>query len=131
MRIFCAGCGTFVEARRTTGEELYPRREDLAFARFFVCDTCGAFVGTHKGVWEPLGCLATPEIKRWRKQIHALLDPLWHSGKISRKRLYKRISREIGHEYHTGDISSAEEGKRIYEVVKAIKDELDPGPWNR
>lgn len=134
MQIYCTGCGKDVEARLTNGAEMYPARPDLAGIPFWVCDACRAFVGTHhktKKKFRPLGYLATPEVKRWRMRIHQALDPLWQGGKADRGQLYKRISDALGHDYHTGNIYSAEEGEFVYEIVQGIKRELDPSPWNR
>lgn len=134
MKIYCTGCGVAVEARLTNGAEMYPSRPDLASMPFWVCDTCGAFVGTHhktKKKNRPLGYLATPEVKRWRMAIHQILDPLWKGKKIGRGQVYKHISARIGHSYHTAEIYSAEEGKKIYEIVKELKMQIDPSPFNR
>ncbi len=136
MQIWCTGCEEEVEARLTYGTEMYPSRPDLARLPFWVCDRDGAFVGTHhksKSGLKPLGYLATKEVKRWRMLIHQMLDPLWQTRKISRKKAYKRLSRALGHTYHTGEIYDAEEGEFVYAIVKEMRDELDPakGPWNR
>lgn len=136
MTIYCTGCEKDVDARLTNGAEMYPHRADLARMPFWIHDECGAFVGTHhktRNHLRPLGFLATKEVKRWRRLIHATLDPLWEEKGFSRKKLYKRISKALGHQYHTAEIYSAEEGEFVYQIVKAIRDELDPptGPWNR
>jgi hypothetical protein len=134
--IFCTGCNDDVEARLTNGKEMYPHRADLARRPFWVHDACGAFVGTHyktRDHLKPLGSLATKEVKQWRMRIHQLLDPLWQSGKIKRGDAYARISKALGHTYHTGEIYNAEEGEFVYAIVKAMRDELEPtaGPFNR
>ena len=66
----------------------------------------------------PLGCIPTPEIKEARKHIHALLDPIWQSGKMGRKELYAVISERIGWTYHTAKIRSIEEAREIYRIVR-------------
>jgi len=132
--LWCTGCKTRVYARLTDGREMYPQRPDLAALPFWLCETCGAFVGTHwktKNPLKPLGFLATPEVKRWRRMIHAVLDPLWKEGKIDRGQAYKRIGDRLGRQYHTAEIYDVEEGEEVYEIVKALKMELDPSPWNR
>ncbi len=129
--VFCIGCKKDVDARLTTGKEMYPHRPDLAHMQFWVCDTCGSFVGCHKGSTRPLGYLASEDIKVWRKQIHDILDPLWKKKKIGRSQAYAHVGNEIGRTYHTAEIYSVEEGKRIYEIVKTLKEKLDPGPWNK
>lgn len=134
MKIYCTGCETDVEARLTNGAEMYPNSPELAAMPFWVCDTCRAFVGTHhktKKKNRPLGYLATPEIKRWRMLIHQTLDPLWKTKKIARGRAYKYISDAVGYSYHNGELYSAEEGKRVYEIVKELKMKIDPSPFNR
>lgn len=133
MKIYCTGCADTVTARLTDGAEMYPQRPDLATIPFWVHDQCGAFVGTHhktKNKLKPLGFLATPEVKKWRKIIHTTLDPLWRNKLIRRGKAYAHISREIGRTYHTGEIYSVEEGKQVYEIVKALKRRLSPGPFD-
>lgn len=113
---------------------MYPTRPDLADLPFWVCDTCGAFVGTHhktKNRFKALGFLATPEVKKWRKMIHGVLDPLWEKGLIERGRAYRDISDALGRNFHTAEIYDVEEGREVYEIVLGIKAKLDPGPWNR
>lgn len=121
MRIYCCGCGEKVEARLTDGKEIYPHRNDLHGLPFWKCDNCKNFVGCHhktKNRTQPLGCIPTPEIKIARKHIHALLDPIWQSGKIKRAKLYAEISNRIGWKYHTAQIRSVEEAREIYKIVR-------------
>lgn len=133
-KIFCTGCNSDVRARLTNGKEMYPHRPEIAGVPFWVCDICKSFVGTHhksRNKTVPLGFLATPEIKKWRKIIHAILDPLWKGGKIGRGEAYLYIGERLGRVYHTAEVSSVEEAKKIYEIVKELKMKLDPSPWNR
>lgn len=135
-QIWCTGCNRRVSARLTDGSEMYPTRPDLAEIPFWVCETpdCRAFVGTHhktKQKYKALGFLATPEVKRWRMMIHAILDPLWKTGRIDRGRAYRYITDRLGRNYHTAEIYSVEEGREVYEIVKALKQEIDPSPFNR
>lgn len=120
MKIYCCGCGCDVDARLTDGSEIYPHRHDLRGLPFWKCDACGNFVGCHhktKNRTSPLGCIPTPELKEARKKIHALIDPIWQSGKISRKELYGLISNEIGWTYHTAKIRTIEEAREVYRVA--------------
>jgi len=119
--IRCCGCGKKVQARLTDGKEIYPHREDLADLPFWKCDACGNFVGCHhktKNRTQPLGCIPTPEIKEARQHIHALLDPIWQSGKMKRQEIYKVLSDELGWKYHTAQIRSVEEARKVYRIVK-------------
>ena len=56
-----------------------------------------------------------------RVQIHALIDPIWQADVISRRMLYKMLSRVLGREYHTADIRSTQEASKIIDFVKTIK----------
>jgi hypothetical protein len=121
--IHCCGCDSLVDARLTDGREIYPHRPDLGDLPFWRCDACGNFVGCHhksKNRTAPLGCIPTPAIKQARIQIHAILDPLWRSGTLPRKRIYKRLSNVLGWQYHTGLIRSIEEARIVYRLVRDI-----------
>jgi hypothetical protein len=123
--IYCCCCNKDIKPRLTSGEEVYPHREDLHSLPFWRCDTCGNFVGCHhkdkNNPTLPLGIIATPEIKNARRHIHALIDPLWKSGKIPRGTLYKKISDAIGKKYHAANISSIFEARKIYRAALEIK----------
>lgn len=121
--IFCCGCGEKVEARLTTGKKIYPHRPDLSELPFWICDTCGNYVGCHhktKDRTRPLGCIPTHEIKDARKHIHVLLDYLWKSKKMRRKEIYALLSEKTGRNYHTANIRSVEEAREVYRILKQI-----------
>lgn len=125
--IYCTGCGEDVEARLTTGKERYPHRPDLYELPFWKCDTCLGYVGCHhktNNPTSPLGYIATPAILDARKKIHALLDPLWKSGKIKRGQAYAYVTKRLGKTYHNGEIKSIEEAREIYKIVGQLHNEL-------
>lgn len=119
--MWCCGCQKTVGARLTNGEEVYPHRQDLWQIPFWICRTCKNFVGchhkTHKRT-DPLGNIATPEIKKIRQQIHNLLDPIWKEGKYTRTQAYKIISDNLNFTYHTADIKHISEAKKVVEIIK-------------
>jgi hypothetical protein len=122
-QIYCVACGYDVDARLTNGKELYPHRPDLFSLPFWRCDLCKNFVGCHhktKNPTAPLGCIPTPELKNARKHIHALIDPIWQSGKMKRKDLYSAISKVVGWSYHTAKTKSIEEARAAYRAAQAI-----------
>lgn len=130
--IYCCGCQKKVLARLTNGEEIYPHRDDLYKLPFWRCDDCFNFVGCHyktKDRTRPLGIIPTKEIKNARQHIHRLLDPLW-KGKDNAKRkrtyLYQQIQKRIGSEYpyHTANIISVDEGRKVYRVVLDMVKEI-------
>lgn len=132
MKIFCSGCNKVVMVRLTDGEEIYPHREDLYNLPFWKCDTCKGFVGCHHKTsipTRPLGYIATPEIKKARIKIHAVLDPLWKSGKIKRGQAYAYIAHRLGKPYHTGEIKTIDEAREIYTIVAKLHNELVNNMW--
>lgn len=123
MEIYCAGCGGNVDARLTDGSEIYPHRKDLADIPFWKCDTCGNYVGCHHKTDErtrPLGIIPTKELRAARGHIHALIDPLWKSGRIKRGKIYAMMSDQIGHGYHTANIKTIEEAREIYRIARSV-----------
>lgn len=122
--IWCCGCGMEVAARLTNGREIYSHRPDLADLPFWRCDSCRNFVGCHHKTGDrtrPLGCIPTPAVKNARKHIHALLDPLWRSGRADRAMLYRAIAEHLGvEEYHTAEIRSVEEARSVYRHVQTL-----------
>ena len=124
MKIYCCGCQKDVDARLTSGAEIYPHRPDLHSLPFWKCDGCGNHVGCHhktKDRRRPLGNIPTKELRDARKKIHALLDPLWKTGKIKRGKLYAQLVEALGvKHYHTGEIRTIEEARNVYRAVKRI-----------
>lgn len=125
-KIYCTGCGHDVQARLTSGQEVYSHRKDLYALPFWICDTCGNFVGCHhktKNRTRPLGCIPTKEIKNARQHIHRILDPIWKSGRMGRGELYAEIADRLGvDDYHTAEIRSVEEARAAYRVIKEISE---------
>ena len=130
QNIFCCGCNQDVNARLTNGAEIYQKPTDVNFWHkneeytklpFWICDTCKNYVGCHhktKTPTKPLGCIPTPEIRKWRGYLHKLIDTQWQSGKIKRKDVYSKITKAIGYEYHSAEIRSVDEAKKIYSICK-------------
>jgi zinc-finger-containing domain len=120
-RIHCCACTQEVDARLTDGGEIYPHRPDLHSLPFWRCNTCLNFVGCHhktKNRTEPLGCIPTAELKEARKKLHALIDPIWQSGKMGRRELYEAISREVGWNYHTAKTRTMDEARAAYRAAR-------------
>lgn len=123
MIIFCIACNADVDARLTDGKEIYPHRADLYSLPFWKCDQCKGFVGCHhktKNRTAPLGNIPTNEIRQARKRIHAVLDPIWQSGKVKRKDLYARLTDVLGRQYHTAELKSITECSKIESALKGF-----------
>jgi hypothetical protein len=127
-KIYCCGCQKDVEARLTDGAEIYRSRPDLRLLPFWKCDGCGNHVGCHHKSHDrtrPLGNIPTKELRDARKHIHALLDPLWQTGKIKRGKLYAKLADGLGSKsYHTGELRTIEEARKVYLIAKSISEEL-------
>jgi hypothetical protein len=80
------------------GLAIYPHRQDLAAKKFWQCEPCDAYVGTHKDSPKhaPLGRLANAELRRLKMDVHAAFDPLWKSGQVSRSATYLWLAEAIG-----------------------------------
>jgi len=124
MEIYCCECKKDVEAELITGQRAYQHREDLWDMLFWQCPNCDNFVGTHKNSKKhaPMGHICGKELKKLKMDIHRILDPLWRSGRYSRKQIYLIVSSKIGWSYHTGRIKCIEEAEEIYKTIKKIKD---------
>lgn len=124
--IYCCGCQAAIQARLTNGAEIYPHREDLHALPFWICDGCKNYVSCHHKTatpTEPLGNIPTKEIRNARNHIHRILDPIWENAedrKQARKKIYAKLSRALGYQYHTGEIKTLEQAREIYKIVKEI-----------
>lgn len=126
--IYCMGCDKAVLARLTNGAERYPHRPDLADVPQYTHDECGTWVGTHHKSTrplKPLGVLATPEMYKARIAIHDLIDPIWKSGKRKRGQVYAHLSRELGYQYHTGELRTIEEARKVWLIVKKYQEQIN------
>jgi hypothetical protein len=84
--ILCPYCGS--KAQLMDSAAVYGR----SYGMIWACPgDCDAFVGCHKDApnHPPLGTLANKELRAWRIRAHANLDPLWKSGRMTRKAVYQ------------------------------------------
>lgn len=124
MKIYCCKCGKNRPATLTKGKEIYPHRKDLFKLPFWKCDTCGNHVGCHHKTndrTKPLRVIPNDEIRAIRKEIHAIIDPLWKEHDLHRGDIYSRLSKELGYTYHTVEIRTVKEGQRILEIVRGFQ----------
>lgn len=122
--IYCCGCQRDMEARLIDGSESYPHRPDLHDLPFWKCNTCKNFVGCHHKTTDrtkPLGNIPTKELKNARQHIHKILDPLWQQKGMVRGRIYEKIANDLGvKEYHTAEIKTIEDARKVYSIVRKI-----------
>jgi len=101
MPVKCPYCHR--DAVLVQGAVIYPRRQDLYHRNFWHCPPCDAYVGTHRrnkrhgltGI-EPLGRLANAELRKAKIAAHAAFDPLWASGRMTRKAAYAWLANMLG-----------------------------------
>ena len=119
--IYCCGCGKKIEEQYVRGDKIYPHRTDFNDLWFAVCPHCHLYTGCHKGTKNPMGVIPTKEMRYARHKIHELIDPVWKSGKIKRRKLYKMISEELGiKQYHTGWTRSIEECRKVWVACRKV-----------
>ncbi len=124
MNIYCCNCTEEIDATLTNGAEIYPHRKDLKNLPFWKCTTCNSFVGCHHKTSDPtkpLGVIPSEDIKRQRKFIHSILDPIWKSKVMPRRKVYSLLSEHLGYTYHTAEIRSVEEGNKVIDIINRIK----------
>lgn len=128
MRLWCCQCQSDVDARLTSGAEVYPHRPDLNDIPRWICDACKNHVGTHHKTddpTKPLGNIPNTEIKNARILIHTLMDPYWKSGKVKRAKMYAYLSACLGYQYHTAEIKSIGEARKVYRIVRDLLSHVD------
>lgn len=69
---YCANPSRF----SASSAHLYNGRD---FGPVWVCMPCRAWVGCHKGTTIPLGRLADAALRRWKRNTHAVFDPIWQA----------------------------------------------------
>ena len=64
-------------------------------AKVYVCSNypaCDSFVMAHPGTLEPMGTLASPELRRLRYEAHQQFDQLHKSGLMTRQKAYQWLA---------------------------------------
>ena len=129
--IYCCGCKKEGQAFLTDGKKVYPHRPDLAELPFWMCFTCDNYVGCHhktKNPTKPLGNIPNAEMRNARQHIHKLIDPLWQNYPEkfrARAWIYRWIGQQMGADYHTAEIKTIDEAKKVYRLVRTIKNVED------
>ncbi len=101
----CTLCNS--EARWVENKEVYGRNFGKSWM-IWLCGGCGAYVGCHNNTKEAKGTFADKETRKARIAAHAVIDPLWQSGKLPRSEVYGRLSRELGYNVHVGGATKSE-----------------------
>jgi len=85
----------------------------VSYGMIWHCYPCDAYVGVHKNskVFAPLGELAGPRVRRWRKEAHNAFDKLWRL-KMARDKCTQREARSAGYRWLSGELEL--DGKRCH-----------------
>ena len=105
------------QAEFLDNKEIYGKRYGNSYM-MWICRHCDARVGVHHNNHaHPLGTMANKELREWRMKAHTAVDPLWKSGKISRREVYRGLDKLFGKEFHIGS-SNIQECQKIISVYK-------------
>lgn len=82
----------------------------------YLCDSCGAYVGTHKPrPDEAMGILADKDMRAMKRAAHELFDSMW-SSQAERAAMYRWLANRLGidhSECHFGYFDKAMLAKSI------------------
>lgn len=104
----------------TENKAVYGKNYGRSFMMWW-CQPCDARVGCHNNTRKPLGSLANAETREWRKKAHALFDPLWKGGQMSRDKAYRLLSGAFHRKMHIGE-SDSETCKAIVVFLESRND---------
>jgi len=85
---YCGGKAVLVDAG--TVYKHYNKKGKL-----WVCENypkCDSYVGCHPNTEIPLGRLADPRLRFFKKKAHCVFDPIWRSGQMSRNDAYEWLA---------------------------------------
>lgn len=68
----------------------------VSYGMIYLCRSCDAYCGVHKGTDEALGRLANKELRYWKKKAHEHFDKIWKEGLLKRKKAYSELSTYLG-----------------------------------
>ena len=102
----CNYCGQ--KAEWVENKEIYGRNYGSSYM-IWLCRDCNAYIGCHKNSQVPKGkTLAKKDLREARMKAHAIIDPLWQSGKYKRRTVYLRLKEAFGEEVHVGATTTPE-----------------------
>ena len=119
-QVICPKCNK--EAPWVENKERYGQNFGKSFMCYF-CKPCGTYVGCHENTRRPLGTMADKETRVWRRKAHTVIDPLWKSGKMTRKEVYKMLKEKFGRVIHIGE-SDINNCKEIILAISSLDKEM-------
>ena len=90
------------EAELVDSAEIY---NGVSYGMIWLCHPCDAYVGVHKNskTFAPLGELAGPRVRRWRKLAHTTFDTLW-KRKMARDSCTQAEARAAGYRWLSSEL---------------------------
>lgn len=113
------------EAQWVENKKVYGKNYGKSYMIWW-CEDCDAYVGCHKNTVIPLGkYLVKAPVRKARQKVHAVIDPLWKSGKYTRKKVYQMLNDAFGYQIHIGNTKSIKECEDIIKTTKLIFKEIN------
>ena len=115
--IKCNYCGG--RAELTSSAEVYGGKY---YGMIYLCRPCWAYVGCHPGTKNPLGRVANAELRNWKMKAHAVFDPIWKSGKMTRRETYEYLAEKLNisvDKCHIG-MFDVDNCKKVIEIMNKI-----------
>ena len=112
--------------------------EGIHYGMIYLCRSCDAWVGVHKGTDTALGRLANKELRYWKKEAHRWFDPIAIHGLINqvwpeyveditnRKKAYLWLSKKMDKDFEFTHIGmfDVEDCKLVVDICKPIVEKL-------
>lgn len=117
----CNLCGGKVEC--ISNSVIYGREYGSGYC--YRCQSCGAYVGTHKP-WpkRAMGILANAEMREWKRKCHEVFDSFRkNEGGKKRRMMYKRLAEKMNIQVsmcHFGYFDT-DQLKQAYQIMKNWK----------
>ncbi len=125
MKTICPNCNK--EAPWIPNEQVYGKRYGKSYMCYW-CKDCDYYVGCHENTRRALGTMVGKELRQLRMKVHRKIDPLWQTGKINRKALYRKIANALGKNvYHTAE-ANEEDCRAVLELNLTEKSLFDKLP---
>ena len=120
----CPLCGGEVTYQRLNKKDIFGHSSGY----FYLCQSCGATVGTHKSdPTKALGYLADKETREMRRKIHLMFDNFWKNH-AERESYYQKLADEMGiskEECHFSWFSKEELDKAYKILLKWWREKYD------
>lgn len=90
---YCGGKIDLADAREIYGSSV--TRLGLENEKIYLCRTCNARVGCHKGTNQPLGNVANEVLRLKRRETHEIFDAFWRRKALTRTQAYQWLAGQL------------------------------------